>query len=368
VKRLDYYIAGTVASTIALASLGLVSILCIFTLLEQVEDLENNYQMIDALKYVLFSAPRLFYETSPVAAMIGCLAGLGVLANNSELLVMRAAGISTLSISWSAIKPALILVFIGLYVGEYVLPDIERQARVNKDQALASEDESSTKEGFWYREGGVFMHFGEVIRAGVLIDVSHYTFNEDHMLKTSLFAKRATYFVEKIDNNSDSPQESEKYWLLEDVVITNLSGSETRTEKLTSQRWNTVLNPQLLSTEIMVQPDKMSIGELDAKISYMQAQGLNSAKFELGFWTKILQPLATIALVFVAISFIFGPLREATMGMRVVTGLIIGLVFKFVQDLLGPASLVFGFAPLVAVLLPISLCFLVSYLLFRRAR
>ena len=118
----------------------------------------------------------------------------------------------------------------------------------------------------------------------------------------------------------------------------------------------------------MVQPDKMSISELNAKISYMQTQGLDSAKFELGYWSKILQPLATIALVFVAISFIFGPLREATMGMRVVTGLIIGLCFKFLQDLLGPASLVFGFAPLVAVLLPIALCFLGSYLLFRRAR
>ncbi|MFT7688239.1 MAG: lipopolysaccharide export system permease protein [Candidatus Azotimanducaceae bacterium] len=357
-KRLDYYIAGTVANTIVLASLGLVSVLCIFTLLEQVEDLENNYQMVDALKYVLYSAPRLFYDTSPVAAMIGCLAGLGLLANNSELLVMRAAGVSTLSISWSAIKPALVLVFAGLYVGEYILPDIERQARVDKNQALASDDDRGSKEGFWYREGDVYMHFNEVIRGGIVEGVSHYSFDENHVLNDSLFAKRAVYH---------DVRENEKYWLLEDVIITKLVGSKTFTEKLTSKRWDTELNPELLTTEIMVQPDKMSIGELNAKIAYMQAQGLDSAKFELGFWSKILQPLATIALVFVAISFIFGPLREATMGMRVVTGLIIGLVFKFVQDLLGPASLVFGFPPVVAVLFPIMLCFLGSYLLFRRS-
>ncbi|MBL4681102.1 MAG: LPS export ABC transporter permease LptG [Pseudomonadales bacterium] len=357
-KRLDFYIASTVASTIFLASFSLVGVLGIFTLLEQVEDLENNYQMIDATLYVLYSAPRLFYETSPVAAMIGCLAGLGILANNSELLVMRASGVSVLSISWSAIKPALVLVFIGLYVGEYILPDLERTARVNKNQALTSEDESGPNEGFWYREGDVYMHFNEVVEGGILEGVTHYTFDENHKLLSSLYAKRAVYH---------DLREGEQYWLFKDVQITRISQQQTSVEKLTSQRWDTVLNPQLISTEILVQPNKMSIGELDAKITYMQAQGLDSGKFELGFWSKIFQPLGTIALVFIAISFVFGPLREATMGMRVVMGLVVGLVFKFIQDLLGPASLVFGFSPILAVLFPILICFVVSFFLFRRS-
>jgi len=117
-KRIDYYIASTVTVTMLLAALGLVGILSIFTLLEQVEDIENNYRIADALLFVLLSMPRMFYEVIPYSAMIGCLAGLGQLANNSELVVMRAAGVSTVSISWSAVKPALLMVIIGLYVGE----------------------------------------------------------------------------------------------------------------------------------------------------------------------------------------------------------------------------------------------------------
>jgi lipopolysaccharide export system permease protein len=53
--------------------------------------------------------------------------------------------------------------------------------------------------------------------------------------------------------------------------------------------------------------------------------------------------------------------------MRVVTGLVIGIIFKFVQDLLSPASLVFGFPPAIASLIPIVVCFLVGYMLMRRA-
>jgi lipopolysaccharide export system permease protein len=38
-----------------------------------------------------------------------------------------------------------------------------------------------------------------------------------------------------------------------------------------------------------------------------------------------------------------------------------------VQDLLGPASLVFGFAPLVAVLVPAVVCAVIGLWLLRRA-
>ncbi|MBD3648011.1 MAG: LPS export ABC transporter permease LptG, partial [Pseudomonadales bacterium] len=50
-----------------------------------------------------------------------------------------------------------------------------------------------------------------------------------------------------------------------------------------------------------------------------------------------------------------------------VTGLIIGIIFKFNQDLLSPAPLVYGFEPIIATLVPISLCFIAGYVLLRRA-
>ena len=297
----------------------------------------------------------MFYEIVPYAALIGCLVGLGMLANNSELVVMRAAGISTWNIAWNAMKPALVLVLIGLYVGEYVLPDIEKSARMNRQKAL-SKDVVNAK-GFWYRENNVYMHFSS-IRGGVIEGTSHYYFDDLHNLKRSLFAKRGVYH---------DVRAKEKYWLLEDVVITDINQETTEIRKLASWRWDTSLAPDLLNEESRVQPDQMSIGELGAKIKYMKAQGLNTGQYQLGYWSKVLQPLATIALVFVAISFVFGPLREVTMGMRIVTGLVFGVLFKFVQGLLGPASMVFGFEPIIAVLLPILGCFLLGYILFRRA-
>jgi lipopolysaccharide export system permease protein len=77
--------------------------------------------------------------------------------------------------------------------------------------------------------------------------------------------------------------------------------------------------------------------------------------------------LGTAVMVMVAISFIFGPLRSVTMGFRVFTGLIVGLLFKYMQDLLGPMSVVFGFNPVIAILLPIAVSAVVGVVLMRRA-
>lgn len=356
-RQLDAYIIRTVAMTMVLALVGLVGILSIFTFIEQIEDIRNDYSVGAVIMYCIYSMPRLFYEGIPFAAMIGCLAGLGLLAGNSELLIMRASGVSTWAISFSTMKPVLALVAIGLLVGELFLPDLERVARNNRTQAMSGEDQIAPYLGFWYREGPVYMHFGQV-HGNVLGGVSHYYFDGNNRLVRTLYAARAVYH---------DVRREEKYWMMEDVVVTDVRGTQTESHKIISQRWDSRLTPELLRTEILVQPDRMSIKELSSKIEYLKAQGLNSGKFEVGYWQKVLQPVATIGLVFVAISFIFGPLRESTMGMRVVSGLLVGIVFKFLQGLLSPASLVYGFSPLIAVVVPILLCFGFGYLLLRRA-
>lgn len=56
------------------------------------------------------------------------------------------------------------------------------------------------------------------------------------------------------------------------------------------------------------------------------SRGWSNGSYWLAFWTKVLQPLVTAALVLMAISFIFGPLRSATLGQRVFTGVLVGFV------------------------------------------
>ena len=134
-----------------LASAGLISLFVIFTFLDQMSDIEQDYNLIAVIKYVSYSIPRMFYETVPYAALIGSLTGLGILASNSELIIMRTAGISTWQIAIATMKPALAFVIAGLLVGELILPDFERTARASREKAM--EGDITPDGGFWYREG-----------------------------------------------------------------------------------------------------------------------------------------------------------------------------------------------------------------------
>jgi lipopolysaccharide export system permease protein len=55
------------------------------------------------------------------------------------------------------------------------------------------------------------------------------------------------------------------------------------------------------------------------------------------------------------------------MGFRIFIGVVIGVSFRIIQDMLGPFSLVFGFPPVLAVLLPVLFCVSVGLYLLRRS-
>lgn len=350
-RRLDRYITKSVSGAILMVLAIVLALDAVFAFVAEVEDFRGGYGLTQALAYVATTVPRRIYDYLPLGAFMGCLIGLGLLSKNSELIVIRAAGVSLIRIVWSAMKPALFVVFIGMALGEFVVPFTEKIAQSQKAVSLGAGRQVSTAQGLWHREGDQFIHINAVEPNGILHGVSLHTYDEHKALVQTKFAKRAIF------------QRDE--WLLEQVQVTELSDNLSD-YYLPYETWQTGLKPSTLNV-LIVKPENLSIKGLYNYISYLQAQSLNANNYVLAFWKKVLQPLSTIVLVFVAISFVFGPLRSSTMGFRVFSGLIVGLVFKYMQDLLGPSSLVFGFAPIYATLIPIFVSLVFGAFLLRRA-
>lgn len=351
-RRLDRYIGSTVFLAI-IAVLGVISGLALlFAFIDELNDISGAYTLWSAASYVVLTAPQRIYDMLPMAALIGCLVGLGTLASNSELTVIRAAGVSIRRIVWAVMKPMLVLMLIGLLVGEYVAPWTSSMAQANRALAQSVGKAQSSKHGLWHRQGNEFIHVNAVQPGGKLVGVTRYVFDDKQRLLGSSFARQALY--------------QDGYWQLEDIVYTDLQERSSSIKQAYTERWDVEISPQLLNTVVM-EPDNLPISGLWQYAHYLQEQGLNANQYWLAFWVKVLQPLVTAALVLMAISFVFGPLRSVTLGQRVFTGVVVGFVFRIAQDLLGPASLVFGFAPIVAVILPALICAGFGFWLLRRA-
>lgn len=352
-RKLDRYIGLSVFNAIIAVLLVLVGLALLFAFIDELSDIRDGYGLGQVASYVFYTTPRRLYDMLPMAALIGCLVGLGTLASNSELTVMRAAGVSLRRIIWAVMKPMLVVMLAGILIGEYLAPWTEAKAQADRSLALGgSTAQTGGKHGIWHRQGKEYIHINSVQPGGELIGVTRYQFDENQHLLSASFAKRATYQGD--------------HWQLFEVATTEFAPRNTQVKHAAQQIWAVDLEPELLSIVVM-SPDALPVSGLWGYAHYLAEQGLNSSRYWLAFWSKVLQPLVTAALVLLAISFIFGPLRSVTLGQRVFTGVLVGFVFKIVQDLLGPSSLVFGFSPLVAVLLPASVCALVGFYLLKRA-
>ncbi len=357
-KRIDRHVQKTVLLAMLVVMALTTSVDLVFALAEELGDTGDNYTALQALYFVLRTTPTGIYELLPFTALGGALIGLGILASNNELVVIQTAGINTWRVVWSAMKPTVLVMLFSLLLGEYVAPPLEQQAQSDKAVLQSGGESIGSRAGTWQRIGNEYIHINAILPGGEeLIGITRYRLDADRRLVSGSFAANGRYVQEQGDG----------YWRLYDVVETLLRDAETEARTYLQLDWRVDLSPELLSV-LLVEPQRQSISGLFRFASYFQSEGLEADNYFLAFWKKLLQPLATAALVLLAISFVFGPLREATMGFRIFVAISIGLGFTIVQRLLEPASLLYGFSPVLAVLFPILLCVMLGGVLLQRVR
>ncbi len=219
--KITRYVSRHVFTAIALTILVFLALDFIFGLISQLEKVTENYTAFEAFKYMVFTMPRRLYDYIPYSCLIGCLAGLGLLASSSELTIIRAAGVSVKRIAWMALRPALVFILIAMTVGEFVAPYTEQMAD-NRRNFLRHNAMQKAPQNMWNREGSEFMYVNAVLPNGVVYGLTRYQFNDQHQLESASFTRQATY--------------QDNVWQEEDISITYLAGDSIRNEVIPSRR------------------------------------------------------------------------------------------------------------------------------------
>lgn len=356
VRILDRHIANSVGYSMFLVLLGLLSLDVIFAFIDELKDIENDYGLPQVLAFILYTIPRRIFEIMHFVVFIGALVGLGALASSSELVVMRAAGVSTSRIVWAVVKPALVFIIVGMALAEYIAPATEQIANSRRTIQQEGFESLTAPEGVWHREDSTYMHIKFVMPGGELHQLTRYKFDDtDRLIQTS-FAEYAEY---------QSPDSDTHYWLLSNVNVTDFIGDEILVTHNERMRWDTDVTPTLINIR-STDPDRLSIREMYYQANYLNGQGVEAGAYWLGYWNRLLTPLTTLSLVLVAISFVFGPLRSVTMSFRIFSGMLVGVAVQYLQSGLGHASLAFNFDPFIGAIVPSIACLIIGSVLLRR--
>lgn len=351
-KILDIYIGKVLLRHILVTIVVLLGLFTFVSFIEELGKLDRgNYGIVQVMQYVILSIPKNLYEIFPVAALIGSILGLSVLAKESELVVMRAAGVSVLRIVGSVLKVGLLLGLIAMFMGEIVAPYTETRAQKIRAESLQTGIAKQQETGLWLRDDNTYVNIGEVLPDLTLLRIKIFEFDAQNFLRFLSVAKQGVF--------------KEGRWLLQGLQRTMINESSSAADELQAAYWSTVLNPQILRV-FMIQPDQLSIWQLSKYIDHLRSNKQETNNFELAYWSKIVTPFATAVMLILAVPFVFREARSGGMGSSLFSGIMIGLGFFILNKAFSYFVPLFNIPPFLGAVIPTLLVCVVSVLLIRR--
>jgi len=359
IKTLDWYLLKTCLSYIGITLLLFVSLDGLFSFMSELESVgEGSYSVTSALIYVLLTLPRRAHELFSTSALIGTVMAMGQLAQNSEIVAMRACGYSKVRISLAALAASGALLLPVLLIGETIAPAGEKQAQAQALSARSSEVSLGEKSGLWIRDGDSFINANRTIaqaRAGFstvdLSEVTIYEFDSKRALTVIYTAKRA--------------QQDVGGWLLTEVQRTSFTDAKVSVESLPQLRRASSIDPNLLSVGV-ISPRYLPVRELLEFRRYLSANRLNAVAYNQALFARLTYPLTVLATVLAGLPFVFGALRMGGLGKRLFVGIVLGTGFFFFNQLASNLADVYRVSPWIGAFAPALILIAAALIALRR--
>ncbi len=350
---LDRYIAKAVVTGCLMASFVMLSI---FVFVDFVSQLNNvgtgNYSALQAAIYVLMMLPQRLYELSPSILLLGGILSLGAMAANSELIVMRASGVSVMRITRSVLQTGFVLAILVALLGEYLVPSATRTAKTYRAQAIEEKLIVGGTEDIWARDGNRYVNVKQMLPDHQLRNIYVYELDEERQLSSMIYAEHARF------------QNDE--WVLDNIKRSDItaSGITTSFEKQLKLKRLILLE---LFTVLELESKDMSASELLTYSKYLQENKLDDDEFRLAFWIKVFTPLTCLAMLMIAMPIVFSTTpRSGGAGQRIMLALIIGTMYFVVNRSINHLGLALDMAPFLSASIPLILVTSISWYFMRR--
>jgi len=193
-KTLDRYIASKILSQFITVMFVLIALFVFIDMVSEMGEMnKTGYGVWQVLQYVLFRIPRIVYELFPMGALIGAILGLSAMAKDSELVIMRASGVSVERIVFSTLKVGALLSLVAMFLGEVIAPYSETRALRTKAESLQQNVQQQSDFGIWMRDENSFISIGEILPDLSVLDVKVFEFDEDKNLRNLSKAKSGSF-------------------------------------------------------------------------------------------------------------------------------------------------------------------------------
>jgi LPS export ABC transporter permease LptG/LPS export ABC transporter permease LptF len=347
---IDGYIARMYLKIQGLTFLSLLGIFYISQFIDLSDKLFRGYTTADVLfRYFFFRTPQYVYYTVPLSVLIATLVTIGGLTRNSELIVMRACGISLYRVAMPLLVLATGASLVLFGIEEYALAGSNRQAedllhliRTNKPRPV----NLLTRRWTVAKNGDIYHYDFFDPRRGELTGFSRYEFDQKNWrLARITYAERLRF-----DRAASAPDAPVGLWKAGKGWSRQVVSPSESTFAPFAARDLTMEPPDYFGSE---QPEaaSMTYGELRDYIDAMQGAGHNILQYLVDLHRKISFPFVTIVMTLLAVPFaVTTGRRGALYGIGV--GIVLAIVYWTANNLFGVVGAAGLMTPLLAAWAP----------------
>jgi lipopolysaccharide export system permease protein len=351
---LTQYMMRSILAMTAMVLLVLLALAGLFEFIAELDDTQGDYQTLQVLLYSLLRLPQLAFEMLPIAALIGSLLALGGLASNSEIIVMRSAGLSVVRLSVMVGITGLTMLMLTGLLGEFIGPPLDYFARNMRMQARSEQSEERLGKEAWAKDGDMFLHFERVSSEFDFGSIYMFQFDEFNELKS--IARAENSGIDDDDN-----------WVLQNYRETQFNDNGVQVVETSFAVESFNIDAEVLGISL-VKPQSLSGRGLMSYIDYLKRNSLDADRYETELWYRIARTATVMVMPLLALAFVFGSLRTGGAGARLMIGIVIGLAYYLASEMLANSGQVFNLNPAVVAWLPSGVLLFVTVFALNRVR
>ena len=339
---LDLYVIKQYLSIFLLSFGALVGIFYISTLIDLADKLFGGVAPLPLLlRYFYFATPQFVYYIIPMSALVATLVTIGLMTKNSELIVMRACGISL----YRSALP--LLLFAALFSGTL----FELQERVLAESNREAARLNGIIRGYPMQTLGVLNRQWIIGRSG---DIYHYEFFDPRINKFSRLSmfhlNEATWKLDSLvyakeaalvkrpgaDGQPALMWEAHDGWTREFAVARPARRRAARpVVRFAPYVDRTIsLEPPAYFKTDEPEADRMTYGELKRYIGELQASGYHVVPYLVQLQRKIAFPFITLIMTLLAVPFAATTGRSGAIY-GIGAGIVLALLYWLMQSVFG---------------------------------
>lgn len=349
-RTLTWYLARTFITRIVAVLVMLVLVLMMLDLLTRTGDIlavEGNGEA-ELLRYVSLRVPQLASRFLPYSVLLATIITLAALNQNSEIIAMKASGLSAHQILAPLLLAGLATSLISFAFNERVVTKSTAALKAweSVDYAQIPDDPDSRTN--LYLSDGNDVLMARLVEgegaASVLTGVTFYERDASDMIVRQVRGERAVF--------------ANPGWRIANPKVFEVAIAEPA-----PQVDEIIIAPGLTLAQIdlrKVDPDAETLVELSRNIQALKSAGRRTAELEAKWWHKISGPLSAFLMPLLGAVAGFGLARSGGLFARAVIGMALGFAY-FVVDNAALAMASFGgYPPLLAAWAPFFLFFMIG--------